>query len=530
MKAHSTRCVLVAGVLALLMVSGCGSGGSGGSAPAPAVVSGQIIDSLVQGLDYRAASSSGLTDASGTFSYSAGEAVSFSIGDLALGSLSGKPIATLLDLVPGARIEEFFYNPDWDGTSDSSGVYGRIKNQRVKNIARFLQSIDSDCNLLNGIQITSQIRAEVSPRVIDFDQSASAFGADPVMADLFSRLNAAGAFAAGCSGALRPERVAESHLVRSIYDTWMLAGGSIDSDGDGTVDDTRQTLRDAHDRVTEYALFGFAKMYNDYDDVNRTVTIRRDDNGDGTIDYVWRTTHDEQRRVVKEEEDYNGDGVYDNETTIERDIFGRETGRFWIAVATGQTYRYTYQYDADGNLVLELTDSGDDGSIDYETRYTYVGGKRTKEERRDGALYSTRLYTYSGDNLTLETTDVHDDGVLDYRTEYAYDANDNLLTIKSYEFRDNGGVFAWFLLQEDTYVYNGDNFFVEQTLVFHDPGGGPDQTHRQVVSRDANNQITRSEWTKPSGMTEIQTYIWEEQTVPSSFDIYIPGGGPLAFS
>ncbi len=520
----------MAALLALLVVSGCGSGGSGGSAPAPAVVSGQILDSLVQGLDFRSASSSGLTDASGTFSYSAGEAVSFSIGDLALGSLPGKPIATLLDLVPGARIEEFLYNPDWDGTTDSAGVSRRIKNQRVKNIARFLQSIDSDCNPVNGIQITGQVRAEVSPRVIDFDQSASAFGADPVIADVFSRLNAAGAFAAGCTGALKPERVAEAHLVKSISDTWMLAGGSIDTDGDGTVDETRLIVRDALDRITEYTLFGFAKMYKEYDDLNRTVTTRRDDNGDGTIDYVWRESFDEKQALVKTEEDYNGDGVYDNETTIERDLFGREAGRLWTAFSTGQTYRYAYQYDGDGNVVLEQIDAGDDGTIDYETRYTYVGGKRTKEERRDGAVYSTRLYTYSGGNLILETYDTQDDGILDYRTEYAYDANDNLLTIKSYEFRDIGGVFTWFLLQEETYVYNADNLFIEQTVVWHDPAGGPDQTHRQVVSRDANNNITRSEWTKPSGVTETQTYSWEEQTVPSSYDIYIPGGGPLAFS
>ena len=94
------------------------------------------------GLDYRSNSKSGLTDTQGTFSHGAGETVTFSIGNLDLGATPGKPIATVVDLVEGAT---------------------GVNNQRVANIARLLQSLDSDCNVRNGIQITSQIRAEVSP-------------------------------------------------------------------------------------------------------------------------------------------------------------------------------------------------------------------------------------------------------------------------------------------------------------------------------------------------------------------------------
>ena len=114
--------------------------------------------------------------------------------------------------------------------------------------------------------------------------------------------------------------------------------------------------------------------------------------------------------------------------------------------------------------------------------------------------------------------------------DYTSDANGNRLTTKQYTFKSVGGVFTWFLDYEETFVFNQNDLYIEQTIVFHDAGGSPDETHRQVVTRDANGNITRAEWTEPTGETEIQTFIWEEQSIPTHFDIYIPAAGPLAFS
>lgn len=104
------------------------------------------------------------------------------------------------------------------------------------------------------------------------------FGSDPVIADVFGRLNAAGAFSGGCAAALRPEPVAVEHLAKSIRDTWMLAGGSIDRNGDGVFDGARQIVRNASGRVMEQTDFGADwVLYREYDDANNTETIRRDD-------------------------------------------------------------------------------------------------------------------------------------------------------------------------------------------------------------------------------------------------------------
>ncbi len=186
--------------------------------------------------------------------------------------MRGKAIAAVVDLVEGAT---------------------GVDNQRVKNIARVLQSLDSDCNVRNGIQIASQIRVEVSPLDIDFDQSPTAFGSDPVIASLFTRPNAAGAFTGGCVTALRPESVAKEHLAKSSNDTWRLAGGSVDTDGDGVADAVKRIVRDGRGRVTELddPILQDAIKYTEYDDDDRPVLIRYDSDRNGTIDQSASSSH-----------------------------------------------------------------------------------------------------------------------------------------------------------------------------------------------------------------------------------------------
>lgn len=113
-------------------LAACGGGGGGAPTAAPSIAT--FIDSPVQGLAYTSASRSGRTDRNGNFPYTPGEKVTFSIGNLVLGSVtpSGNKV-TPLQLVPGATA----------ATDD-----------RVTRILRVLQSLDEDGNLGNGIQIS----------------------------------------------------------------------------------------------------------------------------------------------------------------------------------------------------------------------------------------------------------------------------------------------------------------------------------------------------------------------------------------
>lgn len=140
-------------VMALLaivtLLAGCGgdsastsaapSNNSGGNpGTTPTTLTGVFVDAPVQGLAYSTPTLIGVTDANGTFSYVQGEVVTFSIGNIVIGSVAGQAVITPVNLVAGAT-----------DTTDA----------QVINIAQFLLTIDEDLNSSNGIQITPAMRA-----------------------------------------------------------------------------------------------------------------------------------------------------------------------------------------------------------------------------------------------------------------------------------------------------------------------------------------------------------------------------------
>lgn len=122
--------------VALSLLAGCFSGSGGSSSGSgDESVTGVFIDSPVSGLTYSAGDAAARTDEQGRFKYDSGQTLSFSVGGLVLGSAAGAEVITPVDLVEGA---------------DAGDV-------AVINISRLLQSLDSDGNLNNGIQITEAI-------------------------------------------------------------------------------------------------------------------------------------------------------------------------------------------------------------------------------------------------------------------------------------------------------------------------------------------------------------------------------------
>ena len=135
---------------------------------------GVFVDSAVAGLDYRGEKTgAGMTNQRGEFSYVDGERLTFSIGELELGSATGSEVLTPLSIVEGATAAE---------------------DQRVSNMLVLLQSLDADGNLNNGIQLSEPIRDEVSLTAgsLHLDQSFENFSA--ALVPLLARLEAADAF------------------------------------------------------------------------------------------------------------------------------------------------------------------------------------------------------------------------------------------------------------------------------------------------------------------------------------------------
>ncbi len=149
----------------LLLLSACSSGGDGGGG---SDITGQFVDSAVDGLNYSAGDVSGITDNLGRFTVPAGSQVTFSIGGIELGTAPAAEFITPVTLISGADDEN---------------------HPTVQNIARLLQSLDSNSDPLDGIEIPSTVRAAAALLSVDVAASVAAFETNT---DLALLLQAAG--------------------------------------------------------------------------------------------------------------------------------------------------------------------------------------------------------------------------------------------------------------------------------------------------------------------------------------------------
>jgi len=109
------------------LLSGCGGGGSGSSEPTN--ITGQFIDSPVQGLTYSCSSgNTGKTDTLGNFTCKSGDIVTFSIGVREVGSAKASSIMTPYTLYPN---------------NEAAAI----------NLAQLLQTLDKDNDPSNGIEL-----------------------------------------------------------------------------------------------------------------------------------------------------------------------------------------------------------------------------------------------------------------------------------------------------------------------------------------------------------------------------------------
>ena len=160
------------------------------------VSDGQFIDAPVQGVGYTSGELSGVTGDNGEFQYEDGNTVRFFIGDINLGDAAiGKAVITPMDLVE-------------DGAIDTTAVL---------NIARLLQSLDSDPDD-EVITIPARVRAAAvksneglssAVEFLDFaDEQAFANAASQLVAVLTHDYPFTAVL-------VEPEK-ARAHMVRSI--------------------------------------------------------------------------------------------------------------------------------------------------------------------------------------------------------------------------------------------------------------------------------------------------------------------------
>jgi hypothetical protein len=117
--------------------------------PAGTVATGVFRDSTVIGLGYVSGAHSGVTDQSGAFTYETGLGITFSVGQINIGTVTtAKALITPIDLV----------------------AHGTGVSNQVLNIVRFLMMLDQDNDPSNGIQISTAVAAAAASwGPVDFD-------------------------------------------------------------------------------------------------------------------------------------------------------------------------------------------------------------------------------------------------------------------------------------------------------------------------------------------------------------------------
>jgi len=119
--------------------------------PSVNTLTGVFLDSAVSGLNYKTASQNGQTNELGEFSFKEGEMITFSIGDIEFPSTPAALYLTPLELYQTNNINQI----------------------EVVNLLRLLQSLDSDGDASNGIELTESIHQLAAN--IDLDFSATNF-------------------------------------------------------------------------------------------------------------------------------------------------------------------------------------------------------------------------------------------------------------------------------------------------------------------------------------------------------------------
>jgi predicted acyl esterase len=199
------------------------------TAEGTAEVATGVFAGPVHGLRFETPTLTGFTNERGEFQYRKGEAVTFLIGGLNLGSVKGAPKVNLAQLA--SRVD---------------GNINKLHDPTVTNLARLVQTLDRNGTVEAGVTISPLVHDLIEPMVINFNQAATdpegfdeesagadhlgseamvafasnqavAFATDPQVTGLLKKLNAApGVFTGNTPRRLRNAAAARNELRRNI--------------------------------------------------------------------------------------------------------------------------------------------------------------------------------------------------------------------------------------------------------------------------------------------------------------------------
>ncbi|MCB1688627.1 MAG: RHS repeat protein [Halioglobus sp.] len=488
----------------IVSLTACGGGGGGGDSGdnsgvgSPAALAGQFVDGPVSGIRYKTATQSGITGSNGQFEYLEGETVSLYIGAQLLGHAPGTETITLFDLVDGVEplvgLELETTLTNLTGSRWEDGQF-RPSFNTVINLARLLQTLDTDGDPGNGIEIAAGVAALFTADSVDFHQHWDDFtnelGFRKVLGDAKSQ---------------------------------------------GLLDNARQVRKPWRAMTHLYASLGIDSK------LRALRVISSVSPGGGVYDYVSTFEFDDEGKRTRWESDGDGDGIANEISSYTYDTNGNQTGYGYDYNADGtpESYR-VFTYDSEGNLTrMELHNDEDDMPEVLET-YTYgTYGNETRYEKyekfRGLTAFGFTDYDASGRPVTIENTagrftwTYTRDGSEIFRdvlpgefrrsslSTWTYDANDNLLR-KEYDY-DRDGTLDVILL----YTNDADG---KRILYEEDDGANGSIERTQSTAYDAEGRLLREEWDydndgKPD---RTQTYTYDARGSQTRYEDDTDGDG-----
>lgn len=323
----------------------------------------------IAGVAYRTATQSGTTNRAGEFSYKTGETVTFDVAALDLGSAGGANRLSLFDLqnvpLPADQQELLNYyatNPYQD-------------MQRAIHYTVLLQTLDTDADTTNGIEISPAIADRLFNKSINVNQSGTLHN-DRRMRELL--------YEAADAGELTTRPV--KHTGLALAAVWDL-------------------------------------------DVYQYLSFRRDTDADGSDDFAQRNSYNPQGRIIESDVDSNGDGIFDarNEYTYNSNLQSTSTvaDADFDGVADGSSVR---EYNEHGSLVRSASLDASGGVISESTQVWDAQGALVRRENLKTNSHTIEYWHYTDGVRDTYEKDDDADGVIDRRDTFTFDARGNWLT------------------------------------------------------------------------------------------------------
>lgn len=246
----------------------------------------------------------------------------------------------------------------------------------------------------------------------------------------------------------RREVINPTNSVHTI-ETWTMDGmgnrplATIDRDGDGIPESVITLTYDAPNSAwtglqddTNGDGQADSSITRTFNAVGFLTRLERDDDADGSADYVQEIDYDGMNRQIRDAIDNDNDGIFDSVNLWVRNSRGlvtssrRELGGI-------VTFTDTATYDADGRRINYAADRDGDGMDDDRNLDSYdSNGNRVEssvDNGADGVLDSVTVYEYDNDGRLLETrTDSGADGTIDFSTVRNYNADGYIQTVERY--------------------------------------------------------------------------------------------------